>query len=310
MAGKIEVEIESLLKWAFVEELSKRQLSSAEGIWERIQEDGQRGGVDKGHGAAQRYSHFGLPDPDAELIEKAVGALEDTVIDWEQSFDAIAAELAALISVNEVKRDRHQQVKRPKAGWGKAGTKALEGWWGRGAAKPIQDRPRDVLMVAGLRTNALVTMHAIKETRPDWHDDPPEPKMVMALKGPNAQIVGECRGRNLYTLGAYCPLRYEPSPMSIISSRAEYLAWHHGLTHLANTLVLSKFTPLPPRASPTPWLDPPAEESRVVPVIPTGRNSVAEWGKLPLAPARGRMGGPMRAAKAGPVRFPLAMEGA
>src|ERR1700720_1738855 len=99
MTDKIAIDTEFLIRWAYQDELSKRQTSSAEGIWDRILEDGQRGGIDPGHGAAQRYSHFGLPDPDAELIERAVGALEDAVIDWERSFETIAAELAGLISV-------------------------------------------------------------------------------------------------------------------------------------------------------------------------------------------------------------------
>jgi len=103
--ARTEIDIETLLHWAYRDELSKRQTSSAEGIWDRILEDGQRGGIDPGHGAAQRYSHFGLPDPDAELIEKAVSSLEDLVIDWQQSFHAIAAELSGLISINDIEPD-------------------------------------------------------------------------------------------------------------------------------------------------------------------------------------------------------------
>lgn len=304
--GKTEIDIENLLGWAYRDELSKRHLSSAEGIWDRIQEDGQRGGVDRGHGAAQRYSHFGLPDPDAELIEKAVSALEDTVIDWDQSFNTIAAELSGLISVNEIAK-QGTAPRTSRVNWGKAGDKALKAWWGPKGASRIEDRPRDVLMVGGLRTSALVTMHAVKGTRPDWIEDSPEPKFVPALKGSNAMIVGECKGRNLYTAGAYCPLRWEPSPLSIVSSRAEYAAWHHGLTVLAGTLQLAKFIALPPKASATPWLDDIGNETRheVRPVMPTPYNHVGAWGTLPLAPSRGRMGPPLRVQKAGPVRYPL-----
>ena len=51
--AKIPMDTELLLRWAFQDELSKRKTSSAEGIWDRILEDGQRGGIDVGHSAAQ-----------------------------------------------------------------------------------------------------------------------------------------------------------------------------------------------------------------------------------------------------------------
>ncbi len=307
---KIEIDIENLLGWAYRDELSKRQTSSAEGIWDRIQEDGQRGGIDPGHGAAQRYPHFGLPDPDAERVEQVVSALGDTLIDWPQSFDAIAGDLSGLISVNDM-TGQGAAPKRPKSGWGKAGDKALKVWWGDKGTEPVQDRPRDVLMVGALRTAALVTMHAVRGTRPDWVEDSPEPEMVPAERGPNAKIVGECKGKNLYSSGAYCPLKWSPSPLSIVSSRAEYVAWHNGLVELSNRLLLAKFSPLPPRAAATPWLErdeQPETERNIRPVMPTPFNSVSRWGTLPLAPARGRMGPALRQVKAGPVRFPLAGE--
>lgn len=303
--AKTEIDIETLLHWAFRDELSKRRTSSAEGIWDRIQEDGQRGGIDPGHGAAQRYSHFGLPDPDAELIEKAIGALDDTVIDWAQSFDAIAAELSGLISVNEISKPE-SRPRTPQANWGDAGTRALKSWWGPEGAKPERDRPRDVLMVGGLRTAALVTMHAIKATRPDWNEEPPRPVPTPAARGPNAMVFGECKGKNLYSLGAYCPLKWSPSPLSIVSSRAEYVAWHHGLVQLAASLQLAKFMALPPKTSGTPWLDAHVETGHEVrSVMPTPSNSVADWGTLPLAPSRGRKGPPLRTQRASPVRYPL-----
>jgi hypothetical protein len=299
---KIEMDVERLISWAYQDELSKRQTSSAEGIWDRILEDGQRGGIDPGHGAAQRYSHFGLPDPDAELIEKAVACLEDLVIDWDQSFDAIAAELSGLISVNDITK-RGEQRRVTKAGWGVAGAKAVKVFFGE-EPRPMHDRPRDVLMVGGLRTGALVTMHAVKGTRPDWIEDSPKPERVPAASGPNAMMVGDCRGRNLYSIGSYCPLKWEPSPLSIVSSRAEYVAWHDGLTRIADTILLAKFTPLPPKASRTPWLDDAEPKMEVRPVMPTATNNVSAWGTLPLVPSRDRMGPPKRFQRAGPVRYP------
>jgi hypothetical protein len=298
MAIKTEIEIEALLKWAYVDELSKRQLSSAEGIWDRLHENGQLGiDRDRSHGAAQRYAHFGLPDPDAERIEKAVSALEDTVIDWEQSFEAIADELAALVSVNDLAPPGSPGARKPKAGWGKAGERALNAWWGKKGTQAPHDRPRDVLLVGGLRTGALVTMHAVKESRPDWREEGPLPYPVAAATGSNAAVVGECRGKNLYTLGSYCPLRWEPSPLSIVMGRAEYVAWHHGLDQLARTLQLEKFTVLPPAAPQTPWRDGVKLEGRII-HLPSKPN----WLPLPLKPEREQAGPPLRRKKAGPVR--------
>jgi hypothetical protein len=304
--NRTDIDIETLLLWAFRDELSKRQTSAAEGLWDHIGELGQRGGmeVDRGHGSAQRYAYIGLPDPDALLIEKAVAGLEDLVIDWPKSFDAIAGDLSGLISVNDMSK-RESPVRMPKSGWGAAGTKALNAWWGAEGTRPIRDRPRDVLMVGGLRTAALVTMHAVKGTRPDWVEESPQPIPTPAKKGTNAAILGECRGRNLYSLGACCPLIWEPSPLSIISSRAEYVAWHHGLTTLARTLQTEKFNPLPPKVSRTPWLDSAEPENTVMSVMPTPSNRVAGWGTLPLTPSRGRKGPPLRTAKFGPVSYPL-----
>lgn len=299
--AKTEIDIETLLHWAYRDELSKRQTSAAEGIWDRIQEDGQRGGVDKGDGGAQRYSHFGLPDPDAERIERAVGGLGDMVIDWASRFDAIAGDMAGLITVNDMPARASHLRRAPRTGWGAAGDRALKGWWGPKGNIPIRDRPRDVLLVGSLRTAALVTMHAIRGSRPDWREDPPVPIPTPARKGPNAMILGECRGRNLYSLGAHCPLIWEPSPLSIVSSRAEYVAWHHGITELAGMLDLAKFTALTPKAPPTPWNDPPV----LRPGEPIEIRPEVKLSTLPLAPARGRKTGAPHHAKAGPVRYPL-----
>jgi hypothetical protein len=245
-----------------------------------------------------------LPDPDAERIEKAVSALEDLVIDWPNSFETIAGELSGLITVNDMVQPLVRS-RTPRAGWGVAGTKAMKAWWGPEGAKPIRDRPRDVLMVAGLRTAALVTMHAVKGTRPDWIEESPHPLPTPAVKGPNAMVLGKCEGKNRYSLGASCPLRWSPSPLSIVSSRAEYVAWHHGLTLLALTLHTEKFEALPPKASQTPWLHGDEPVARIKPVMPVPGNDVSAWGTLPLAPQRDRKAAPIQTRKAGPVRYPL-----
>lgn len=300
------MDIELLLHWAFRDELSKRQVSAAEGIWDRIQENQHHGGVDSGHGGAQRYAHFGLPDPDAETIEKTMAGLKDKAIDWNVSFDCIASDLAGLVSVNDVMPRAVRATYDQKVGWGQAGAKALRAWFGPGSDRPAHDRPRDVLMVGTIKVDALVTMHAIKGTRPDWWDEEPRPQMVLPKSGgSNASIIGECRGKNLYSSGSCCPLRWAPSPASIVMARAEYAAWHGGLQWLAQNLELRKFAPLMPKAPAAPWLIDDERESTVLPVMPADGNGVDAWGTLPLSPARDRKLSPKRYPKAGPVSFPL-----
>jgi hypothetical protein len=295
-AVKVEMDIEMLLRWAFRDELSKRAVSAAEGIWDRIQDNQHHGGIDRSHhGAGQRYAAIGLPDPDAERIERAVVALQELVIEWDKSIDFIAGDLGGLITINDVAPSTAPK-RAPKVGWGAAGTRALKDMFGPGAEKLHQDRPRDVIMVAGIRTDVLVAMHAIKGSRPDWYEEQPKPKRMRAERSGNVKVVGECRGKDRYTVGSYCPLRYEPSPMTVVHSRADYAAWHRGLVVLSETLLLEKFVALPPKASPTPWFDSeePEQLSRVLPVMPNGRNSVAAYGTLPLKPLRARTRAPLR----------------
>jgi hypothetical protein len=307
--ARTEIDIELLLTWAYRDELSKRSVSAAEGIWDRIQENQHHGGIDHGHGAAQRYAHFGLPDPDAERIERAVSNLEELVIDWEQSFDTIAAELSGLISVNDVSPN-YARKREAKVRWGEAGSKALKVFFGEGNERQAHDRPRDILMVGGIKTGVLVTMHAIKGTRPDWQEDDVRPGMVPhSLRESLPTVHGNCEGKNRYSAGSYCPLKWSPSPLNVVTSRADYAAWHQGLCTLASTLQLAKFIALPPKAPATPWIENDEPKGNVIPVMPTVCNHVSAWGTLPLHPIRGRKGAPLRQAKAGPVRYPLACTG-
>lgn len=305
--SKVEIEIESLLRWAYVDELSKRQTSAAEGIWDRIEDYGNHGGIDKGHGAAQRYSHFGLPDPDAEAVERAVASLGEVEINWNLSLDVIAGDLSGLVTVNDM--TRQTDASRPtNVGWGEAGTKALNAFFGADGARPAHDRPRDVILLNTINLSALVTRHAIKGTRPDYWDEQPTVQRTIAKHNGGVALVGECKGRNIYSTGSYCPLQWSPSPLSIITSRAEYALWHHGLVALSHMLDLKKYAVLPPKAPATPWFGDveASSPSRVIPVVPNGRNSVKDWGTLPLTQQRGKVGQPLRTPKAGPVRYPLA----
>lgn len=285
-AIKTEIDVELALRWAWRDELSKRTTSAAEAIWDRIDDFGRHGGVDvDGGGGVQRYD-FGEPDPDALALEQAVADLQPVVIDWGQSLGPIAGPLAGLVSVNDFKR---QEPRQPKAGWGKAGDRALHGWFGPGGVRPARDKPRDMLMVGTFNPKVLVTVHAMAASRPDWRDDDPTPGRVLSTNGKDARVEGECRGRNLYTAGSYCPLEWDPSPVSIIQARADYVVWWEALDKLAATVELARFKLLPPRAAVAPWLGDRDAGGKVIQVPPTG-----PLVHLPLAPERGRMLSPYR----------------
>lgn len=277
---KKQVECEGLLRWAYRDELPKKMTSSAEGIWDRIKD--QRPGQDPGHGAAQRYPHFGLPHPDAERVEMAVGRLQDLCIDWDMEGWAILGDLLALADPRSPALCGGAYRPPSKAGWPVI---RPGGRTGRQSAKV--DPPRDVILVRTLRTAALVTMHAGMGTRPGWQEEPPRPTPI--YRGSKPTIVGECRGKNLYTAGSYCPMEWTPSPITIAETRADYLAWWRGLMYLAETLVLEDYNVLPPLAPEMPWRDgveyrPPVRATLWPPKLD----------KLPLNPERKITGPPKR----------------
>ena len=263
---KAAKDVESLLRWAYLDELPKRKTSSAEGIWDGIAEYGQRGGIDVGHGAAQRYPHFGLPHKDAITIEKAVNALPDTLIDWGQHYDLIAGDLAPLVSINDVQAASAswRSAKAPGdrlPGSGQPNRARPPGNMvtppdGRGVRVTPAERPRDVILVNSINTEALVFAHATKGTRPGgWRVNDMRAVPMSAERGEHTKIIGICKGKNSYTSGSYCPLRWEPSPLKIIIARSNYFAWHQALTMLSETLELTEFMALPPEASVAPWIE-------------------------------------------------------
>lgn len=114
---------------------------------------------------------------------------------------------------------------------------------------------RDVLLLGSINVAALVIMHAKMDSRPDWHAEHPRPRFVPNPKNhAEPSIIGKRGGRNLYTIGSHCPLRWEPSPITIALARADYAAWHHGLCVLADTLELEAHEVERPAAPAQPWV--------------------------------------------------------
>jgi hypothetical protein len=157
---------------------------------------------------------------------------------------------------------------------------------------------RDTLLLRTLRTAALVTMHSSMGTRPNWREEAPKPHFVASMKDASKPaLVGECKGRNLYTAGSYCPLKYEPSPISIAESRADYTCWHRGLMQLAETLELEDHIALPPAAPAMPWAGEQEAKGKIFAVGERGHQS-----RLALSPYRRTTLRPPSKPKHSPVR--------
>ena len=279
---KTSVDIEKLLQWAYLDELPKREISSAEGIWNRLEQYGSLGGVNPdpgGPGNAQRYAQFGLPHRDAEEIERAVGALGSASI--EDDYDVIVGELAALVRVNDL---TPRQAALPKL------RTTVAGYLDKDSIAPPAAAPRDVLIFKSISMSVLVTHHAVMRTRPDWTSADPKPFPTPASHGRGSKIVGECRGKNLYTTGSYCPLRWSPSPIDVVLGRADYHLWRAALVQLSQTLQLDDHQALPPAASAAPWINPNTP-------MRIWRYATAKERPLPLKPQRPHAGPPVKRKK-------------
>lgn len=250
-AGRRKVDIEQLLQWAFLDELPKRHLNATgetgERFWRRMEQYGSLGGVDIDEPLAsvQRYAYVGEPHDDAKAIEKAVGAFGSAAVDWESHHDLIVGELAGLINVNDL-RPLPLPTMAPDRG-----RATVAGHYDRDGGAPLRDERRRTLLIASTNRTALVQKHAVFRSRPEWRHEDLTVEGVAAGRG--FALVGECRGKNLYTEGSYCPLRYTPSPLQIVLDRADYLLWHQALTTLAETLELSEHEAIKPAASAAPW---------------------------------------------------------
>ncbi len=277
---KAEVEIQALLEWTFRTELPKRQISSAEGIWRDVAIGAA--GIGGDGGSAQRYPHHGLPHDDALLIEAAVAGLPMWMCDWSESLPDIMGDLAGLLTVNDLRREQEERGRITQSSWpAKAYAKA-------GGRAQATNTPRDVILVGSIDIEALVVSHARQGTRPDWCAGGPTCHSTPSRNDPSrAMITGECRGRNLYATGSCCPLSWRPSPLTIATARADYLAWWRGLVMLADTLELNEHAALPPAAPQLPWFD--AEPS----VSLYGQRSPPKMRTLPLKPQR-KTAGPTR----------------
>lgn len=193
---------------------------------------------------------------------------------------------------------QRQPQRIPQVSRGKAGERALRGWFGPEGARAPVDRPRNIMMIGTFHPKTLVTVHAAGASRPDWRDDEPKPSGVLSTNGKNAKVEGRCEARDRYSPGSYCPLEWDPSSTSVILRRPDYVVWWEALDQLARAVELQKFILLPPRAAASPWFGEIDVGGNVIHV-----QSIGPLLHLPLVPKREPALAPYRrrlASKRGP----------
>jgi hypothetical protein len=140
------------------------------------------------------------------------------------------------------------------------------------------------IMGASFDQRAIVISHATMGTRPAWAFELPSPSQrfyeaqnaagavrrypVVLGDDADAHVVmmqkneGRARARDgeyTYAMSPRSPIEWcDPAPLSIAHARAQYVAWHAALSHLATVLAaaLESFAPAPLALPLMPWLSP------------------------------------------------------
>jgi hypothetical protein len=222
---KRAIDIEQLLVWAFVEELPKRNLSSAEANWDNISRFGGMGGVAIGESnTPQRYAAVSAPHPDAVIIGHQVDGLAE-----------LMGGSNGMVSID-------YRGSRPMLFGDMAGPPGL----------PLQLRPFNVV--------ALVKSMAVLRKRPVWYVGKVRLTRSIAANG-RGLFIGQMLRKGRYSTGSFCPIGYSPSLLQIAEARAEYLLWHRALVELRSALADSLLAHAPqfPEAPQTPWIEDPAQ---------------------------------------------------
>lgn len=175
----------------------------------------------------------GAPDPDALIIETAIGALPETMKGIYR-LDGLASDLgfmvdiegafaAALANVVNIVRVYGARRRRPDTDYG----------------CPI---PSPQLNYGQPQ---VMTIEIVRERTISGGE------IERPIEAPTQRIRA-----GLYHEGAYCPLNWDPDPQTLVCARAEYFVWHEALVHLAQSLsgALERFTPIAPSAPAAPWL--------------------------------------------------------
>jgi hypothetical protein len=239
---KTKIDVEKLLQWALRDELPKGQAISAS-PWDMITRFcalGVRVDV-SGHGDGLGFLG-GEPHPDAIIVADAIRALDTASSVGETVDDALAL-------------------------FGDFAGIAHE------AARAILRTTFD--------QRSIVMSCAAMGTRPKWQFELPTPKQMFAPSiggAPRAIVYGIDADGDLVEVRPGADGRYRlkarprsplnwclPSPLHIGECRAEWIAWHHALNSLADSLdgALAAFDVYPVALPLRPW-DEPIIESRII----------------------------------------------
>ena len=127
--------------------------------------------------------------------------------------------------------------------------------------------------------SALVATFARMGETPLWRGQRPLPNAV--TKKGVVMLVGHCEGKDRYSRGSHCLVKYQPPVEMVAFRRAEYLVWHDGLVRLAGILrawTLRDYVALPPKAPKLPWLDGHRTTPAPIPGVPA-----FAWPPQPIA---------------------------
>ena len=274
---KTKIDIEKLVQWAMRDELPKGQAVSAT-PWQIVTQYcalGVRVDV-SGYGDGLGFV-AGDPHPDALIVAEAIRAL-DTAARF---------------------RDRVEVL--PLFG-------DLVGIAGDAVG---------AILGASFDQRGIVISNATMGKRPAWQFDLPAPRqrfyeaqnsrgevraypLVLGVDADGDLVTmskneGRARKRDgeyTFSMSPRSPLEWcDPMPISVAHSRAEFVAWHQGLTALAHDLAgrLSRYEPVPLALPLLPWLSPNVA-TRVI-----FRDAFARYASegYPLAPKRRAAGKPV-----------------
>lgn len=262
------LDIETALRWAYRDELPKRQHggrydsrttiggsmtdpAGAELIRSDARDDDDRG-REPGFPPA-----LGDPHPDSIIIESAVKHL----VDWTGyrfdddgmaamiegvpiNINVIAIAIEAVSAMTGIVTHNARMGMRPHWSMERPVPKWVTGKLG-GHAKVLID---ETFVEVIDRHGRVRHVEARDVPEPNRHDD------AITFRAP---IPCPPIRKELYREGAYCPLRWLPDPASLLTERAEYSAWHAALEILADGLAgaLTAIAVLPPVAALFPWIN-------------------------------------------------------
>jgi hypothetical protein len=237
---KQRIDVEKLLRWAYVHELPKRPApDGARSYAADLFMLGGGGGGSYYDGAPPEAVMYGAPHPDALMLDHVVRRdLEPARLTMAMAKELLG-ELASWLT-RDVMRPLQTGMVKKKDGRDIAGIVVSET-----VERETQLEARE------LSPASLVPLHARLGNRPNWATGEPRIRRVNGSNG-KPLIRGITKGKR-YGDGAHCVLALEPSVDVILRARFEYVVWWMALVEIAERCRMTEHFALPPSAPPFPW---------------------------------------------------------